>query len=247
MSTPTNVLLILFDKSYEAQCLGDACLISIITTINLPLITINDVIIRNKHKGSCPYYPHIKQQRRTLQSLWKEYGALIQCAYRMDYVAFRSLHCILRQGIQEYIINEREINDNSNGLNFYMRNGRITTEICLAYALCYFAGGSYLDIMVSHGIGLYQSIWAVVHATNVCTTLQFNFLTTISECKSISNEFSHRSKAGFSNCIGCIDRMLVWTEKPSKKEYKEVGVDDGKFYCGWKGKFGLNLQAVCNA
>ena len=22
---------------------------------------------------------------------------------------------------------------------------------------------------------------------------------------------------------------------------------DGKFYCGWKGKFGLNLQAVCNA
>ena len=27
----------------------------------------------------------------------------------------------------------------------------------------------------------------------------------------------------------------------------EVGVDDGKFYCGQKGKFGLNLQAVCDA
>ena len=27
----------------------------------------------------------------------------------------------------------------------------------------------------------------------------------------------------------------------------EVGVDDGKFYGGWKGKFGLNLQAVCDA
>ena len=72
-------------------------------------------------------------------------------------------------------------------------------------------------------------------------------LTTISECKSIPDEFSHRSKAGFSNCIGCIDRMLVWTEKPSKKECEEVGVDDGKFYCGQKGKFGLNLQAVCDA
>ena len=36
-------------------------------------------------------------------------------------------------------------------------------------------------------------------------------------------------------------------EKPSKTECKEVGVDDGKFYCGWKGKFSLNLQAVCNA
>ena len=41
--------------------------------------------------------------------------------------------------------------------------------------------------------------------------------------------------------------MLVWTEKPSKKQCMEVGVDDRKFYCGRKGKFGLNLQAVCNA
>ena len=168
----------------------------------------------------------------------------------MDYIAFKSLHRILQKGIQEYIINEREINDESNGLNFYMRNERITTEIHLACALCYFAGGSYLDITVSHGIGktdLYCSIWAVVHATNVCTTLQFNLLTTLSECKSISNEFSHRSKAGLSNCIGCIDGMLVWTEKPSKKECVEVGVDDGKFYCRRKGKFCLNLQAVCDA
>ena len=67
----------------------------------------------------------------------------------------------------------------------------------------------------------------------------------LSECESIANEFSHRSKAGFHNCIGCIDGMLVWTEKPSKKQCMEVGVDNGKFYCGRKGKFGLNLQ-LCN-
>ena len=35
--------------------------------------------------------------------------------------------------------------------------------------------------------------------------------------------------------------------KPSKKQCMEVGVDDGKFYCGRKGKFGLNLQCVCDA
>ena len=168
----------------------------------------------------------------------------------MDYIAFKSLHCILRKGIQEYIINEREINNRNNGLDFYMRNGRITTEIHLACALQYFTGGSYLDIMLSHGIGktdLFCSIWAVIHATNVCTTLQFSFLTTLSECESIANEFSHRSKAGFCNCIGCINGMLVWTEKLSKKQCMEVGVDNGKFYCGRNGKFGLTLQAVCDA
>ena len=247
-SSPTNIIL--FDKSYEVHCLGHACLISIITTINLLLVSINDVIKCNKKGGSCSYYPHIKQKRQTLQSLKKEYGSLFQCAYRMDYIAFKSLHCLIQKGIQEYIINGREINDGNNGLKFYMRNGRITTEIHLACALRYFAGGSYLDITLSHGIGktdLYQSIWAVVHATNACTTLQFSFLTMSAQCESIASEFSHRSKAGFHNCIGCIDGMLVWTEKPSKKQCMEVSVDNRKFYCGRKGKFGLNLQAVCDA
>ena len=60
-SSPTNVIL--FDKLYEAHCLGHACLISIITTINLLLISINDVIKRHKKGGSRPYYPHIKQKQ----------------------------------------------------------------------------------------------------------------------------------------------------------------------------------------
>ena len=168
----------------------------------------------------------------------------------MDYIAFKSFYRLLQSGIHKYIINEREINDGNNGLEFYMRNGRITTEIRLACALRYFAGGSYLDITLSHGIGktdLYRSIWAVIHATNACTTLQFSFLTTSAQCESIASEFSHRSKGGFHNCIGCIDGMLVWAEKPSEKQCMEVGVDDGKFYCGRKGKFSLKLQAVCNA
>ena len=234
-SSPTNVVL--FDKLYEAHCLGHASLISIITTINLLLVSINDVIKRNKKGGSRPYYPHIKRNQRMLQSLKNEYGSLFQRTYRMDYVAFKSLYRLLQSGIQEYLINEREINDGNNGLDFYMRNGRITTEIRLACALRYFAGGSYLDIMLSHGIGktdLYRSIWAVVHAMNASTPLKFSFPTTSAQCESIATEFSHRSKVGFRNCIGCIDGMLVWTEKRSKSQCMEVGVNDGKFYCGRK-------------
>ena len=59
-SSPTNVIQ--FHNSYEVQCFGHACLISIITTINLLLVSINDVIKHNKNGGSRPYYPHIKQK-----------------------------------------------------------------------------------------------------------------------------------------------------------------------------------------
>ena len=59
-------------------------------------------------------------------------------------------------------------------------------------------------------------------------------------------DFTFWSKAGFDNCVGCIDGMLLWMEKPFQKHCKKVGVDSGKFYCGRKGKFGLNMQGVCD-
>ena len=102
---------------------------------------------------------------------------------------------------------------------------------------------------MSHVIGVtnfYLSIWAIVDAMNRCPLLQFQFPTTIAECWTISTKFSARSKAGFNNCIRCIDGLLIWLEKPSKKQCKQVGVDSGKFYCGRKGKFGLNFQGICD-
>ena len=84
-----------------------------------------------------------------------------------------------------------------------------------------------------HAIGVtdfYLSIWAVVEATNQCPSLKFKFPTTISECQAISSEFSVRRKAGFNNCIGCIDGLLIWMEKPSKKECEQIGADTGKSF-----------------
>ena len=60
-------------------------------------------------------------------------------------------------------------------------------------------------------------------------------------------DFTFQSKAGFDNCVGCINGMLLWTEKPFQKHCEKVGVDSEKFYCGRKGKFGLNMQGVCDA
>ena len=103
---------------------------------------------------------------------------------------------------------------------------------------------------MSHAVGkmdFYRSVWAVVHATNKCFFLDFQFLSTLAKCQSISTEFSLRSKERFTSCIGCIDSLLIWLEKPSKDQCNEVGVDSGKFLCGQKGKFSLNLQGICDA
>ena len=62
--------------------------------------------------------------------------------------------------------------------------------------------------------------------------LDFQFPSTLAECQIISTEFFSRSKVGFTNCIGCIDGLVIWLEKPSKEQCNEVGVDSGKFLCG---------------
>ena len=153
----------------------------------------------------------------------------------MDYPSFLELHELLKDGIEEYVRKEVTSTNSSANQPFYRKNGKITMQICLACALRYFARGSYLDIIMSHSVGktdFYQSIWAVVHATNECSSLDFQFPSTLAECQSISNEFSLRSKVGFTNCIGCINGLLIWLGKPSKDQCNEVGVDSRKFLCG---------------
>ena len=150
----------------------------------------------------------------------------------MDYPSFLELHELLKDGIEEYVHKEGTTTNSSANQPFYRKNGKITMQIRVACAL---HGGSYLDIIMSHTVGktdFYQSIWAVVHATNKCSFLDFQFPSTLAECQSISKEFSSRSKAGFTNCIGCINGLLIWLEKPSKDQCNEVGVDSGKFLLG---------------
>ena len=169
----------------------------------------------------------------------------------MDNKAFMRLHELLKAGINEYISNNNnQINDTTRHdlPSFQIHNGEIRSKQTVA--LRYFAGGSYLDKTISHGIGktdVYRSVWAVVHATNSCPRLQFRFPATVAECQESAADFTFRSKAGFDNCVGCIDGMLLWIEKPFLKEYEKVGVVSGKFYCSQKAKFGLNLQGVCDA
>ena len=166
MPEATNILL--HDDSEQAKTLGDASLIAVLASIsNLHQMTVM-FMTKSKKRRRYKIYQRIKRKRRTIQCLYQEYGGMFSRAYWMDYNVFMSLHELIKPGIDEYVCQ----NDNSNNEEcFYRHNGAISSEIRLAAALQYFAGGSYLDITISYGVGktdVYRSVWAAVHATNNC-------------------------------------------------------------------------------
>ncbi len=60
----------------------------------------------------------------------------------------------------------------------------------------------------------------------------------------IAHEFLNMSKVEFSNCAGAIDGILIWMLKHSKEDAAKACSGWRKFFCGQKGKYGLNCQAV---
>jgi hypothetical protein len=51
---------------------------------------------------------------------------------------------------------------------------------------------------------------------------------------------------GFSTCVGCIDGMLIWINKPNQQPTREIGIGPKKFFCGRKKKYGITLQGICD-
>ena len=154
MPQATNILC--YDNSIQSETLRDACMIAVLASITMVLHWI-DMYLHNNKKSTrrSTTYHCIKHKRRTIQSLHQEYGCLFSRAYQMNYKGFMALHDLLQQGIKEYITNNNNhTNYTSNeSSSFHVHNGDISSEIHLAVALRYFAGGSYLDISISHGIG----------------------------------------------------------------------------------------------
>lgn len=123
----------------------------------------------------------------------------------------------------------------------------IHTTVRLASALRFFAGCKAYGIMETFGIGyseVYRSLWAVVEAVNTLPEFQIKYPSSHDHQRWIAAKFEEKSSVRFSNCAGCIDGILIWIHKPSVADAKAAGVGRKKFYCGRKGKFGLNCQAV---
>ena len=128
-------------------------------------------------------------------------------------------------------------------------NGRISTDVRLACALRYYAGGSPFDISSTYCVShteVINSVWFVVEATNKMKEWYIEYPQNHNEQHKIAADFKDKSSVDFDVCAGAIDGILIWMNRPSLEEAREVGVDQQKFYCGRKHKFGLNCQAVCD-
>ena len=89
-----------------------------------------------------------------------------------------------------------------------------------------------------------KSVWTIVEAINNCPQFAISYPASIEEQRKIAAEFQAKSVPGISNCAGAIDGIIIWMLKPSEKEAAKAGVNQLKFLCGRKHKFGLNCQAV---
>jgi hypothetical protein len=178
----------------------------------------------------------IQRKRREAESIFKELGPIYtQRAYRMPEAAFFTLHEMLRPFLQ------------SSNRNRGCRNGVISSTIHLAAALRFFAGGSPYDLAVMHGIShssVYESAWMVLDAINQCSGLRFTFPPSHAEQRFIAREFAKKSSAGFDCCVGAIDGILIWIEKPTIQDCEIANCGETKFYCGRKKKFGLNMMGT---
>jgi hypothetical protein len=89
-----------------------------------------------------------------------------------------------------------------------------------------------------------ESIWAVVEAVNSLDEFTIENPDSEEAQSILASKFQSVSKIKFSNCAGAIDGTLIWILKPLEEDAAAAGCGWQKFFCGHKGKYGLNCQAV---
>jgi hypothetical protein len=102
-------------------------------------------------------------------------------------------------------------------------------------AIRYFAGGCPCDIALVHGVSkseVYASAWRVVDAVNQTPGLKIEFPMSHTEQRKIAYGFFRKSDAsGFEQCVGAIDGVLIWTEKPTLYDCLRAVCGPKKFLC----------------
>lgn len=191
---------------------------------------------------------HRQRKRRYVNSIFFELGPYyVKRAYRMDQPTFWLLLKIL----DPYLKSQARYSNSTIQWGGGAKNGMISNATRLSCALRYFAGGRAEDICLVHGIShcqVFRSVWRVVDAVNRATKLRIQYPNDHEEQKSIAAEFKECSQAGFDNCGGAIDGMLIWTEQPTIVLAKWLPVDASSFSVAGRRSMVLGCRpSLCDA
>ena len=207
------------------------------------------VLDEEEFAGSKRGCKNISRLRKDVEGMFMELGNHARKAYRMTPEAFLDLHSILEADLVAKFSkpNKDDSADRS------APNGIVSTKLRLSCTIRYFAGGEVLDLILSHGMGrttIYDTVWKVVDVVNESPALSFNEggaeFPTGREQEEIARGFLGKSTAGFTNVVGAVDGMLVWTILPDKEWCAEHNIGQTSFHCSRKDKYGWNLLAMCD-
>ena len=189
-----------------------ALILAVMFVINPLGLTLSTGI---KRKLTSSSGTHRNRKRKTATQLFGEAGpCYVRRAYRMDEASFWALHRML----YPYLRPARSASSTKNNKDG-AKNGIISSPIRLSAAIRYMAGGRPDDIAASHGIShtnVFRSLWRVVDAVNKCPELAITFPVDHEQQYAIAAEFKKKSAPGFDCCVGCIDGILIWIEKPNR-------------------------------
>lgn len=127
-------------------------------------------------------------------------------------------------------------------------NRPILPEDIVAAGLRFLGGSTFLEVADIFGIS-YQSAHRVIHkflnAVVEHPALEIDMPKTEEEFKKHADGWNKVSQAFgvFYGVVGAIDGLLIHTNKPAKDEVS----NQADFYNGHYMRFGLNIQAVCDA
>ena len=227
------------EEEEEEEEEEDAALTATLAAIQAACLPHLDGSFTSIYCGREPGSLTIKRARKDLNLYFQELGPTVfRRMYRMHEEDFYKLYDILEPKLP-VLTRQRGKTP----------NGDITNLHRLAMALRFMAGGERYDIAGVHGVHpgqVYKSLWMIVDAINNTAALDIVFPTSHEKQREMAAQFADRSKCGFNNCVAAKDGMLVWTNKPSEK-MDDMGIGNGKFFSGRKSKFGLNMQAICDA
>jgi hypothetical protein len=141
-----------------------------------------------------------------------------------------------------YRMNRDDFDNLCDALACYER--RLPTSTKLSMTLRWLAGGSYLDISLSHYVAI-SSFFYIVDRT----LIELNAILKI-EFRAIDVDYLHKTSVGFSRhgrsplsgCVGALDGIAIKIQEPCRGS-----VPNPSTYFNRKGFFALSVQAMCDS